>query len=93
MIANLDPTLNRQAPPDDPAPLLEYFEFGLTTQEVAACLARGNDRPDRVAAELALVELVHTGHAERHPLGGDALWTVPGGPRPPELRAVAAATA
>jgi hypothetical protein len=93
IIANLDPTLRRQAPPEDPAALLDHFEFGLTTQEVAACLAQGNDRPDRAAAELALIELVHEGRAERHPLGDDALWTVPGGPRPPELAAVAAATA
>ena len=29
LIANLDPTLERQAPPEDPGQLLEYFEFGL----------------------------------------------------------------
>jgi hypothetical protein len=75
LIANLDPTLERKAPPDDPGALLEYFEFGLTTQEVAALMTHSNDRPDRSAAEAALLELVYEGRAERHALGGDALWT------------------
>ena len=74
LIVNLDPTLERRTPPDTPAPLLERFAEGLTTQEVAALLARGNDAPDRVAAEAALIELVATGEAAREPLGDDALW-------------------
>jgi hypothetical protein len=74
VIANLDPTLDRQAPPEDPGPLLEHFEFGLTTQEVAALMTRGNDRPDRSAAEAALLALVAEGRVERQALGGDALW-------------------
>ena len=74
LIANLDPTLERQPPPETPAPLLERFRDGLTTQEVAALLARGNDAPDRTAAEAALLELVSGGLAVRHPLGDDALW-------------------
>lgn len=91
VIANLDPTLDRQAPPEDPTALLEHFELGLSTQEVAALLAHGNDRPDRTAAELALLALVSEGRAERHALGGDAIWTVAGGPRPPRLDAALAA--
>jgi 2-hydroxychromene-2-carboxylate isomerase len=47
IIANLDPTLQRRAAPDGPAPLLDAFALGLTTQEVAACLTRGNDPVDR----------------------------------------------
>jgi hypothetical protein len=74
LIANLDPTLERQAPPEDPGALLQYFDFGLTTQEVAALMTHGNDRPDRSAAEAALLALVYEGRAERHALGGDALW-------------------
>jgi len=74
LIANLDPTLERVQPPDGPQPLLEHFDEGLTTQEVAALLARGNDAPDRAAAELPLIELVAAGWAERMPLGDDALW-------------------
>jgi hypothetical protein len=78
LIANLNPRLARRGAPEDPAELLEYFDFGLATQEVAALLASGNDRPDRGAAEAALLGLVADGRAERHPLGGDALWTRPG---------------
>ena len=75
VIANLDPTLRREPPPDTPDPLFRRFPFGLVTQEVAACLARGNDAPDRLAAESALLELVADGRAQRTALGDDALWT------------------
>jgi hypothetical protein len=78
LIANLNPRLKRRGAPEDPAELLDFFDFGLATQEVAALMASGNDRPDRAAAEAALLELVADGRAERHPLGGDALWTRPG---------------
>jgi hypothetical protein len=78
VIANLDPSLERQAPPEDPAPLLQYFNFGLTTQEIAAVMTRGNDRPDRLATETALLALVADGRAERHALGDDALWSACG---------------
>jgi 2-hydroxychromene-2-carboxylate isomerase len=64
----------RREPPDDPGALLEVFPGGLTTQEVAALLTRGNDAPDRLAAELAMVDLVAAGRARRAPLGDDALW-------------------
>ena len=74
LVANLDPILHREPPPESPAPLLDRFPDGLTTQEVAALLTRGNDKPDRAAAEAALLELVATGDAIRHPLGNDAVW-------------------
>ncbi len=74
LVANLDPTLHRQSPADTPAPLLERFPDGLTTQEVAALMTRGNDAPDRAGAEAQLLELVGSGKAVRVPLGDDALW-------------------
>jgi predicted DsbA family dithiol-disulfide isomerase len=74
LIANLDPTLQREPPPETPAPLLKRFPDGLTTQEVAALMTHGNDAPDRAAAEVALLELVAAGDAVREPLGDDALW-------------------
>jgi hypothetical protein len=74
LVANLDPELRRQPPPETPEPLLERFDHGLTTQEVAALLTEGNERPDRAAAEAALLELVAEGRAVREPLGDDALW-------------------
>jgi 2-hydroxychromene-2-carboxylate isomerase len=74
LVANLDPGIERAPVPDTPAPLLEHFPDGVTTQEVAALLADGNDAPDRGQAEVALLELVAAGEAERVPLGDDALW-------------------
>jgi predicted DsbA family dithiol-disulfide isomerase len=74
LVANLDPTLERQPPPDTPEPLLEHFPDGLVTQEVAALMAGNNQAPDRAAAEAALLELVAAGGAVREPLGDDALW-------------------
>lgn len=77
LIANLDPALERRAAPDDPAKLLAAYPDGLTTQEIAALLAGGNDAPDRAAAETALLELVFDGRAERIGLGDDAVWIAP----------------
>jgi predicted DsbA family dithiol-disulfide isomerase len=74
LVVNLDPGLDRQPAPDTPAPLLERFPDGLTTQEVAALLVKGNDPVDRHAAENALLELVATSAATRTALGDDALW-------------------
>jgi len=59
LIANLDPGLERQPASETPAPLLKRFPDGLTTQEVAALLVKGNDpltarsreRPARAARE------------------------------------------
>jgi predicted DsbA family dithiol-disulfide isomerase len=74
LIANLNPGLHREPPPPTPEPLLERFDSGLTTQEVAALMTDGNDAPDRAGAEAALIELVAEGRAIRQPLGDDALW-------------------
>ena len=74
VVANLDPSLERQAPPESPAPLFERYPEGLTTQEVAALLTQGNDDPDRGAAERALLELAAAGTIQRIALGDSALW-------------------
>jgi 2-hydroxychromene-2-carboxylate isomerase len=75
VMANLDPTIARTAPPDTPEPLLERFGDGLTTAEVAALLAEGPEYvADLEAAERALLQLVGDGAAVREPLGNDALW-------------------
>jgi 2-hydroxychromene-2-carboxylate isomerase len=75
LIANLDPTLERHDPPEDVSEILARFPAGVTTQEVAAILARGNDAPDAAAAEDALIDAVAAGAAARTALGDDALWT------------------
>jgi 2-hydroxychromene-2-carboxylate isomerase len=74
LVANLDPSLNREPPPETPEPLLERFPDGLTTPEVAALMAGANDAPDRTGAEAALLELVAAGKARREPLGDSAVW-------------------
>ena len=79
LVANLDPTLERKDPPEDIGELLDFFEYGLTTQEVAALMTRSNDAVDRRAAEVALLALVDEGRAARYPLGDDALWVKAGG--------------
>ena len=78
LVANLDPTLHREPPPETPLPLLTRFSDGLTTQEVAALMAENNQAPDRAAAEAALLELVAEGRAVREPLADDALWRAAG---------------
>ena len=74
LVANLDPTLDRRPPPEDPLVALEAFPGGLVTQEVAAIMAPHLVEPDRVAAEAALIDLVAEGGARRVALGDDALW-------------------
>jgi 2-hydroxychromene-2-carboxylate isomerase len=74
LVANLDPNLHCEPPPEGPLPVLERFPYGLTTREVSAMLARRNDDPDDAGALAALVWLVAEGRATREPLGDDALW-------------------
>ena len=74
LVANLIPAGERRDVPDDAIALLERFPEGLTTQEVAQLLTRGNDAPDRTEAETAMLGLVANGSATRTQLGDDALW-------------------
>lgn len=75
LIANLDPGLERNPPPDGPEPLLEHFPDGLTTAEVAGLLAEGADpTADLEGTERTLFDLAARGVARRVPLGQDALW-------------------
>jgi predicted DsbA family dithiol-disulfide isomerase len=77
LIANIDPTLERRAAPDDAGDLFEVFPEGLTTGEVAALLAPSNQLPDPLAAELQLIDLAAAGRIARIGLGDSALWTAP----------------
>lgn len=77
LIANLDSSLERAAAPKEPLEVLRRFPYGVTTQEVAAIMAAGNDAPERSRAEEALIELTASGAAERVALGDDALWVEP----------------
>jgi protein-disulfide isomerase-like protein with CxxC motif len=74
VIANLDPTLEREPPPEQVSDALQQFPAGLVTAEVAAILAQNNQLPDRDAAERALIDLLGAGAAKREALADDALW-------------------
>jgi 2-hydroxychromene-2-carboxylate isomerase len=74
VVANLIPDGTRRGVPDDPWHLLDRFPGGLTTQEVAQLLTRGNDAVDRIEAEVAMIRLVAEGRAQRTQVGDDALW-------------------
>jgi 2-hydroxychromene-2-carboxylate isomerase len=74
VIANLDPSLPRRDAPGSVEEALAAFEYGLTTQEVAALMAPRNEAPDRRAAEEALIDLAAAGGCSRASLGNDALW-------------------
>ena len=73
-IANLDTTLHRRGAPDDLGELLAAFPYGLTTAEVAMCLATMPPFADPAAAEDALLELADGGRVVVEPVGDDALW-------------------
>ncbi len=75
LVANLIPDGERRGVPDDPRELLEFFPGGLTTQEVAQLLTRGNDATVRIEAEAAMLKLVAAGAAVRTAVGDDAIWT------------------
>ena len=66
LVANLDPGRRAARCARRPAALLERFAGGLTTQEVAQLLTRGNDAPDRTEAEAAMLNLVAAGLGDTH---------------------------
>jgi 2-hydroxychromene-2-carboxylate isomerase len=74
IVANLLRDGTRRGVPDDPLELLAAFPGGLTTQEVAQLLTRGNDAVNWVEAEVTMLRLVAEGAATRTPVGDDALW-------------------
>jgi protein-disulfide isomerase-like protein with CxxC motif len=74
LVANLDPTLRREDPPQEPLQALQSFPAGLVTQELAAIMAPNNAVPDRAAVEAALIEMLAEGTVRRVALGDDALW-------------------
>jgi 2-hydroxychromene-2-carboxylate isomerase len=84
LIANLDPTLERTPPPEDPMEALAPFPYGLTTYEIAAIMTPNNGTPDPAAAEETLIGHVAEGEVIREPLGDGALWRA--GPYPAHHR-------
>ena len=76
VIANLDPTLERRPPADDPIAVLNAFPYALTTAEVAGVMAEHLAVPDLRAAEAALVEATGEGRVSRDPVGDGSLWAI-----------------
>jgi 2-hydroxychromene-2-carboxylate isomerase len=75
VIANLDPTLERRPPAEDPVEVLRAFPFALTTAEVAAVMTEHLGVPDLAAVEAALITAVGEGRANRRPAGDGSLWS------------------
>jgi len=73
-LANLDPALDRRPPATDVAELLAEFPYGITTREVALCMAERLDPPDDDAAEDALIEARGANRVLRRGIGNGALW-------------------
>ena len=76
VIANLDPTLDRRPPADDPVEVLSAFPYALTTAEVAAVMTEHLGVPDMAAVEAALITATGEGHVGRRPVGDGSLWAL-----------------
>jgi protein-disulfide isomerase-like protein with CxxC motif len=74
VIANLDPTLERRPPAEDPVEVLRAFPYALTTAEVAAVMTEHLGLPDPDGVEAALITATGEGRAERQPVGDGSLW-------------------
>ena len=73
-IANLDPTLERRPAGRGRRRDPRAFPEGPHHVEVAAVMTPHLGKPDRGAAEDALIAVVASGGAERRAFGNDALW-------------------
>jgi protein-disulfide isomerase-like protein with CxxC motif len=76
LVANLDRTLDRRPPPQDPVDVLAAFPYPLATAEVAAVMTPHLGEPDPSATEAALIGAVGDGRAVRRAAGGGSLWAL-----------------
>ena len=76
VVANLDPTLTRRPPAEDPVDVLAAFPYTLTTAEVAAVMAPHLEPPDLDKTEEALIAATADGRAHHRPVGDGALWSI-----------------
>jgi 2-hydroxychromene-2-carboxylate isomerase len=81
VIANLEPTLERRPPPEDPVEVLRAFPYALTTAEVAAVMTEHLGVPNLAAVEAALITATGEGRAERRLAGDGSLWALAGDPQ------------
>jgi protein-disulfide isomerase-like protein with CxxC motif len=78
VIANLDATLERRPPAQNPVEVLSAFPYALTTAEVAAVIAEHLAVPDLAGAEAALITATGDGLVRRRPVGDGSLWSLAG---------------
>ncbi|MEY2441172.1 MAG: hypothetical protein QOJ46_598, partial [bacterium] len=76
VVANLDPTLSRRPPAEDPVDVLAAFPYPLSTAEIAAVMAEHLVAPDLAKTETALIAAVADGRAVHRPMGDGAVWSV-----------------
>ena len=74
LIANLDRSLERREPAEDPVDVLAAFAYPLTTAEVAAVMTEHLGAPDLTATEAALIGAVGERRAVRQAAGDSSLW-------------------
>jgi len=73
-LANLDVTLERRPPAEDPLDVLRALPYAPVTREVAACMTSNLGELDEDAAERALIAAAAEGAVRRAPIGDGALW-------------------
>lgn len=78
VIANLDPTLDRRPPAEDPLEVLAAFDYPLATAEVAAVMTGHLGEPDLPGAEQGLIAATGDGRVRRIPAGDGSLWELVG---------------
>ena len=76
VVANLDPTLDRRPPAEDPLDVLAAFGYPLATAEVAAVMTEHLGTPDMAGVEQALIEATGDGRARRTAAGDGSLWEI-----------------
>src|SRR5215212_4446428 len=76
VIANLDSTLERRPPADDPIDVLNAFPFALTTAEVAAVMTEHLGVPDLAGVEADLIAATGEGRVSRRAAGDGSLWAL-----------------
>ena len=76
VVANLDPTLARRAPAEDPVDVLAAFPYPLASAEVAAAMTPHLGVPDLLAAETGLIGAVAEGRVVRTAAGNSSLWSL-----------------
>ncbi|MBA3748425.1 MAG: DsbA family protein [Solirubrobacterales bacterium] len=76
LVANLDTTLTRRPPAEDPVEVLGAFGYPLATAEIAAIMAPHLTAPDRLKTEHLLITATAEGRAAHQPVGDGALWSL-----------------